>query len=643
MLHDVDEPFAALGSAQRDELVRLAALLAADAGTDAGLLARSALVAAGRSRRRTAASELVSAARLELIRRAIGPRDRGGAAAGWESNTLSASAPGGFDVLRRELAHLPPRTRTALVLGRWAGWSEQEIAATLRCPTDDVGTEIARGTDALRSALHPASAHRRPVETFLQPDAHRQLREALDGLARTLASSATPVPPPDELRREVTRVRHRRWLVALAALCGAALVAVVVLTGGGSGPPGEQVEATTERSPAPRDVDVAVVATRGSLAQDGVFLAGLRDLPWSDPTVTDFPLDVPTEPDSRRVLFAGDVPGGRWALLVGRPVPVEAGGGPGVPDELLMAWFVGPPGATPEQMTLASYPYGIAPGVVPALLDPRTGTLVVVAAAGDSVEVSQRVDIDADGQDSRSWTPVELDHGIGVAQLDPVGLPWTWATVFRVQRDGRQTITSSPDGILLPLQEQVLDLDIEFPRTPTEEERNAAEWAAQAALGATGLSPGEVATTAQALVPVPEPALGSLALVTIELPSGAFVVTAQWAHAAAEGFTGGSDCGLEVRPAEPPPADGVLAARCELWHPVDGRPLGAMLLVVAPPQVDRVRLYRGDGTFLVEHAVPDGGVLLVPGPEGLADVEAVTSGGVLLGRTRPLDHWMPTE
>lgn len=40
MLHDVDEPFAALGSAQRDELVQLAALLSADDATEAGVLAR---------------------------------------------------------------------------------------------------------------------------------------------------------------------------------------------------------------------------------------------------------------------------------------------------------------------------------------------------------------------------------------------------------------------------------------------------------------------------------------------------------------------------------------------------------------------------------------------------------------------------
>ncbi len=639
MRQDVDEPFAALGSAQRDELVQLAALLTADDGIDAGLLARTALVTAGRRRRRTEGGDLVSTARLELIRRAVGPQESGGATAGWGSDSLSASDPDGFDVLRRELAHLSPRTRTALVLGRWAGWPEQEIAATLRCTTDEVRTEIARGDAAVRSALHPASAYRRPVETFVHVDTDREVREALDGLGRSLASSATPLPAPDDLRREVVRVRRRWWLVALAACCGAALVAVVVLAGGGGGTPTEQAGATTTRPPAPRDVDISGLATRGSLAYDAAFLAGLRELPWTD-AMGGIPVDM-TTPESRRVLFAGDVPGARWALLVGESAQSEE---PGVvSDDLLMAWFVGPPGGAPDQMTLGSYPYGIAPGSVPALLDPRTGTMVVVAAPHDSVEVSQRVDIDAQGQESRTWTPVEMDDGIGVARLDPVDLPWTWSTTFRVLRDDRETISSSPDGLFVRFEPLELDLAIEFPRSAAEEERLAAQWAAMAVLGVTGLSPDDVEMTAQALVPLPAPALGTIALVTIALPSGAVVVTAQWARETPEGDPGGADCGIEVRPAGPAPEDGVLAAVCELWDPVDGRALGTVLLVVAPPQVDRVRLYRGDSAFLAEHAMPDDGVLLVPRPEGLTDIEAVTSGGVLLGRTQPLGHWMPTE
>ena len=67
-----------------------------------------------------------------------------------------------------------------------------------------------------------------------------------------------------------------------------------------------------------------------------------------------------------------------------------------------------------------------------------------------------------------------MDDGIGVARLDPVDLPWTWSTVFRVLRDGRETISSSPDGLFVGFEPPELDLGIEFPRSAAEEERLAA-------------------------------------------------------------------------------------------------------------------------------------------------------------------------
>ena len=641
------EAFDDLGSAERDELVQLAALLAADEATDAGELARAALVAAVRNRRRSGEADLSSAARSELVRRALVPPARGGRDVdAWATNTLSASDAGSFVHLRRELAALPPRTRAAVVLGRWAGWSEQEIGAALRSTVDTARTEVATGSSVLRRALHPASAYRRPVDTYVQPDLDRELRAALDGLARSAAASATAVPPTDELRRDAARARRRRWLVALAACCAVALLAVAVVVSGQGLAPTEQPE-TSERPPAPRTVDISDQPTRGSLADDAAFLAALRERPWIDDPTAEFPVEVPTTPGSRRVLFAGDVPGGRWALLVGEPGPFEAD--PEDPravvvsDELVMAWFVGPPGAAPEQMTLGSYPYGLAPGMVPGRLDPRTGTLVVVAAPGDTIEVSQRVDIDAEGQDSRTWTTVEPDHGIAVVRLDPVDLPWTWSAVYRVLRDGARTTSASPDSGIIQPDEQVPELEIDFPAPPSGEGLLAARYAAMGFLSMTGLSPEDVDITAVALVPVSAPAVGTVALVTIELPSGAVAVTAQWILETPEGHPGGADCGLEIRPSSANPEDGVIAARCDLYDPVEGRGLGEVLLVRAPPQVDRVRLYRGDSTFLAEHRMPDDGLLVVPRPDGLGDVEAVTEDGVLLGRTEPLGRWMPTS
>lgn len=639
--------FVALDASGRDDLVRLAALLAADDRTDAGQLARSALVAAGRSRR--GSGDLVEAARTELVRRVLGRRlqdDPG--ADDWVRTTPSTGTADGSDGLRRALARLPARTRVAVVLGRWAGWRDDDVAAVLRAPVAAVRTEIAAGSADLRHALHPASAFRRPVGTDVAPDADRELHDALDGLARSLASSASPVPPPEELHREATRARRRRWWLGAVAVCAAAvLVAVVVLSGGEGRTPPERPDAAPDRSAAPRAVDVTGLPARGSLADDDAFLAGLLDVPWRDDSDPEFPIEVPTKPESRRVLFAGDVPGARWALLVGEPAPVErAGEEPGVivyGDDLVMAWFVGPPGAEPGRMALGSYPYGVTPDTVPAFLDPATGTLVVVAAPGDSVEVSQRVDIDAAGEDTRSWLPAGMDDGIGIARLDPVDVPWTWSARYRVLREGRQTISSSPDGPIVAQEEQDAGVDIEFPQTPTADGRTAAEWAATAVLATTGLPSDDVDVTVRALAPLPEPTLGTIAVVTVGLPSGAVVVSTQWAGPTPEGMGGGADCGMEVRPAGSASDLGVLAALCPLYDPVSGRELGDVLLVVAPPQVDRVRFYSGDSAFLGEEAVPDDGVLLIPGPDGLAAVEAVSSGGVLLGRTEPLGRWTPAE
>jgi hypothetical protein len=54
-------------------------------------------------------------------------------------------------------------------------------------------------------------------------------------------------------------------------------------------------------------------------------------------------------------------------------------------------------------------------------------------------------------------------------------------------------------------------------------------------------------------------------------------------------------------------------------------------VVVAPPEVALVRTYDGDRVFLSEHSTRDG-VLVVPMPLGTDTVEAVTAGGVTLGR-----------
>ena len=45
---------------------------------------------------------------------------------------------------------------------------------------------------------------------------------------------------------------------------------------------------------------------------------------------------------------------------------------------------------------------------------------LVVGAPGDAVEVSERVELNPDGSDTRTWTPVEVDDGIVITSVDPL-------------------------------------------------------------------------------------------------------------------------------------------------------------------------------------------------------------------------------
>ena len=622
MPRSADVAFAAVGTEEQEDLLRLAVLLVPDDAAEAARLARLAL---GRT-----------APRADLVRRALRPRSRrGGRTASWVADELPDRYDG-YDELRRELARLPARTRAAVVLRSWADLADDDVAALLRSPVDTVRADVAEATATLRLALPSPTDPWQPPGLSGQQEPDRALPDALDELARAEASTIPPL---------AARGRRRTWLAAVAVAC-VAVGGVVVATTGGSGFPAARTGTTEVSAPASPQVELVDLPTRGSLADDAEFLAGLTELSWSEPDTLGYPTDLTTSPDSRRVLFAGDVPGGRWALLVGRPQFVgETPGEPApfIPEDWFMAWFTGPPGADADEMRLMSYPYGLVFDHVPALLDPRSGTLVVLAAPGDSVEVSQRPEIDAEGEDSRTWTPVETTDGVAVARLDPVDLPWLWSVVYRVHRADQPTLSSSPDIGFVPLPDEAPELGIDFPATASEEGRLAAGYAAMAVLSTTGLSPEDVDITAHALVPVSGPAGGTLALVTVRLPSGAVVVSSQWARDSDGELIGGSDCGMEVRPAGLPPEERVLAARCELYDPTTGAAAEVVLLVVAPERVDSVRLYRGDSTFVAEHAMPDGGVLVIPSPQGTTEVEAVTAGGVSLGRTELLGRWWPSD
>jgi hypothetical protein len=383
--------------------------------------------------------------------------------------------------------------------------------------------------------------------------------------------------------------------------------------------------------------DVVGGRTRGSLAGDRAFVEGVRALPWTaqpPPPYGGFPAPVPDPPiETRSVVFAGEVSGDRWALVVSRAPGVQGTR----PGQLMAAWFAGPADAAPGEMTLRSGPNGIAPDWPVAATDPRTGDLVVVAAPGDVIEVSERPVIAADGSTSREWQEPATVDGVAVTRVSPFVRPYDASTSFRVLRDGRTEVRDVPwsfDPGTIPTR----PLPVEFPRgRPSELGERAARDAAESVLAELGLSPAQVQIAAQWVGSVPAGEAGQAAVVTITLSSGAVVVAAEvLTPEQPDGSTMGAFCGRGILPAGPAADRRVQAMACEVVG-YTGVPVSTSLVVVAPPAVTLIRTYDSDRTFLSEEDAVDG-IVVSPFPPGTDTVEAVTAGGVSLGRVELLGH-----
>jgi hypothetical protein len=394
--------------------------------------------------------------------------------------------------------------------------------------------------------------------------------------------------------------------------------------------------------------DILGGPTRGSLAGDHTFVEGVRTLPWpQEPpgpaeagTVVQPGPDVPVE--TRSVVFAGEVGDERWALVVGRlpSVPPDATGIPAgepLPDQPVAAWFAGPADAGPDGMTMRTLPNGISTDWPIAVTDPRTGFLVIVAAPGDVVEVSERPDITADGSTTREWQQVETVDGIAITRVSPFLASYDASTSYRVLRNGRIEARGMPWSFAADQPSE--PLPIEYPRgRPSGLGERAARLAAEHVLAELRLSAGQVDITAHWVGDVPGADGGQAAVVTVTLPSGAVVVEAQVLFPELPGgATTGAFCGQGVLPAGPPAARRVQAVACEVVNFAAGAPMSTSLVVVGPPEVALIRTYDDDRSFLSEHVAVDG-VLVVALPLGTDTVEAVTDGGVTLGRVELLGN-----
>jgi DNA-directed RNA polymerase specialized sigma24 family protein len=410
--------FTAFAVTSEATLLRTAFLLTGDRGSARDLV----LAALARARRRWDRVErsedpLAAVLRL-LLGRHLGLRHRL-----WRGGQLLEAPddlPGDrqdlVDELWRTLDQLPPRARAALVLRLGVGLDEAAVAGLLGCPAGTVRGEVAEAAWAVRGVL-PAGPGAGPGAA--DPDVN--VRDALELLAVRAG------PPGGTATAEAAAASARRQRRTAAGLVAAALA--VVLAGVAvatvlpdAGPVARDDPAGRTRPAGPALTDVA---PRGSLAGDEEFLAGVAALDWSAPLGLGGAELAPPEAE-RWVLFAGDLPGDRrWALVVGE----DEGQG-------LFAWFGGPAGAAPADLTLLAPPERFARRSTLSLLDTTGGlpVVVVVAPPGDRARYSPGTIRSDDGVVGRVWTDLPVVDGVLVAGVDPPVYPG--AEVVELARDG---------------------------------------------------------------------------------------------------------------------------------------------------------------------------------------------------------------
>jgi hypothetical protein len=290
--------------------------------------------------------------------------------------------------------------------------SPAATAELLRDSVDSIETDIAAGLAGLQVGGAEDAAGR---------------------LEDHFAARADRVPPPHRDLAAAVVADHRRDRRRRRAVLAAAVAAVFALGGVAVGSRLLEVDPSRPEGPETRtepDLGIYEVPTRGSLADDETFVGGVRAIDWSAPIGWEGPWLEPGEAD-RRVLFAGEVPGGqRWALVMGR-----------VGFQLLYVWFTGPPDADGSALQPAAPPGRGGPDEPMTLMDESrpAATLVVVGLPGDEVAFSP---------DGSTWEPVPTGDGVAVGLVTP---PASLAEAeLRITRDGGDVVHRSALAQLRP-------------------------------------------------------------------------------------------------------------------------------------------------------------------------------------------------
>ncbi|WP_158548831.1 hypothetical protein [Blastococcus sp. TF02A-26] len=468
------------------------------------------------------------------------------------------------------------------------------------------------------------------------------LRDRLHRIAEATAPPEDPFLASRIAAVSRSRRRQRVGVTALVAGVAALVVAVpAVLSGPTDVPAGP---ATPVPAEVPAGVDVLAGPTRGSLAGDAAFVEALRQKPWLGPGLSGGGMPEPPL-ETRRVVWAGDVAGGRWALVVGENTarPQGDAADPELQTDLgalsgtAMLWFTGPPGADAARMVPASVPRGVDVTRPVAYTSTTTGALVVIAAPGDTVEFSRRPDVAADATVSRAWEPAETVDGVAVVALgEGSGFPDA-ALRYRVVRDGTEVLVSGPDNV--GASSMLDDPDVEWLRGEPEATAGSgtAPLRAQQVLWTLGLRPDQVrfAVVWAGAVPSPDERLAEVLLLAVTLPSGAVYLEATASLTSPDGSGGAAGCGSELRPAGPPLLERTYVLSCSLPFAEGETPGRPSLVVVAPPSAATARLLDADGEVLGSYVLRDGVVVGEP-VDGLATVQTLTTDGAVLAETAPM-------
>lgn len=419
---------------------------------------------------------------------------------------------------------------------------------------------------------------------------------------------------PTDLHEQVLAGHHtqRRHQMGLAALAAAlvAIVALVPLTVGSNGPSVGGPAATTapgvEAGYVPWDV-----APRGSLAGDAAYLQALVQKPWSS-----LPEYAGPPVETRHVVFAGEIGGEVEALVIGW----QDGGWQGI-------WWEGPADVAAADLAAT----GDAMPLDPDFVQQYTGSvLLMIGRPGDTIEISPRQDIAADGSIVPApFVPVADATGVGTVDAAALG-----TARIRVTRDGQVVV----DQVLHGGQQtregtaDQLDLSAALGAAAGEPEEPMVRLMVQSFLNQTGLGIDEVTVGVRWGGPIGNRNLAATsAVVTIGVPSGATVVLGGVGSEQTNGDTwvAIAPCGQAVLPAGTDVDALLVAMRCDLTSIKDGAGLGSQVVVVPPAGAAAVQLTGGSGGVIDTRELT-GPAYVGAAPDGLAGVTALdATGGVL--------------